>query len=192
MTLKQIISSIAGVILALSVATGLYEVNSVDVAHATLSPRYFKPPQRASIKDQHCLTQAIYYEAGNQSSVGKEAVALVVMNRVGKRGYPNTVCGVVRQFAVVEDRKICQFSFWCGRTPKPTQQVWIESEQIAYRVLHNYWNRAILSRYDGALFYHADYVHPRWRKQKVFLGKIDNHLFYGEHSRGDERRYARR
>lgn len=177
------ILSIVAFMLALTLSTGLHEADPSEWTGQTFSARYFKAPQRASTKEQHCLTQAIYYEAGNQSSIGKEAVALVVLNRVGSQGYPHTICGVVRQAAVVEDRKICQFSFWCERNRRPVKRVWNESEQIAHRVLHNYWNHAILTRYDKALFYHADYVRPRWRNQKVFLGKIDNHLFYKERER---------
>ena len=42
-----------------------------------------------------CLTQAIYYEAGNQSEDGQRAVAQVVLNRVRHPVWPNSVCGVV-------------------------------------------------------------------------------------------------
>ena len=44
-----------------------------------------------------CLTQAVYYEARNQSDDGQRAVAQVVLNRVRHPSYPNSVCGVVFQ-----------------------------------------------------------------------------------------------
>lgn len=133
-----------------------------------------------TVKEERCLTQAIYYEAGNQGELGKEAVAIVVMNRVGAPHRPKTICGVIAQAHVIEDRKVCQFSFWCETKYKPNKEKWEESEKIAHRVLTNYWNRVILTQYDNAVYYHADYVRPKWRKSKIFLGKIDNHLFYRE------------
>ena len=50
--------------------------------------------------DQRNLTACkknIYFEAGNQSLSGKEAVALVTLNRMRASNYPDTVCGVVYQ-----------------------------------------------------------------------------------------------
>src|SRR5574337_1243322 len=81
--------------------------------------RYFKVPVFADKKQQMCLTEALYYEAGNQSIHGKEAVALVIMNRVGKKGYGKTICGVVRQAHIINEKKICQFSYWCFSKTKP-------------------------------------------------------------------------
>ena len=31
---------------------------------------------------------------------------------------------------------------------------------------------------DGALFYHADYVKPRWAETMNITARIDNHIFY--------------
>lgn len=133
-----------------------------------------------NLQEEACLTEAIYYEAGNQSEVGKEAVALVIMNRVGARHRPKTVCGVIAQAHIVNSRRICQFSFWCEPKLKPSKQVWKESKRIAHEVLTNYRKRDRISQYEGAVYYHADYVKPKWRTQKKFLGRIENHLFYGE------------
>jgi spore germination cell wall hydrolase CwlJ-like protein len=150
----------------------------VDLSRTQLVERNYKV--LATIKEEKCLTEAIYYEAGNQSEIGKEAVALVVLNRVGQKHRPKTVCGVITQAHVVADRKICQFSFWCETKYKPNREKWQESQKIAHRVLLSYWKRDILLQYNGAVYYHADYVKPKWRNSKVFLGKIDRHLFYGE------------
>ncbi len=157
-------------------------VSEHDVAHEQYSHyvnRYFAAPiTNTTIKQRRCLAQAIYYEAGNQTQQGKEAVAMVILNRVNDRRYPSTICGVVRQSHVVEERKICQFSFWCENRKKPTKVIWKESEEIAERVLKNYWERSVIATVHGALYFHADYVKPTWWKQKVYLGKIGNHLFY--------------
>jgi len=133
-----------------------------------------------TLQDEKCLTQAIYYEAGNQSVIGKEAVAWVVLNRVGRRGYPKTVCGVIAQSHKVEFIKVCQFSFWCESRRKPERVLWNESQEIAHRVLQNIGNRAILDQYGDATYYHARYVHPAWAKHKIRLGVIEDHIFYRE------------
>jgi spore germination cell wall hydrolase CwlJ-like protein len=150
----------------------------VDLSRSQFTEKEFKVAK--SIREEKCLTEAIYYEAGNQSEIGKEAVALVIMNRVNDPRRPNTICGVITQAHVIDDRKICQFSFWCEPKRKPMKESWEESQKIAHRVLTSYWRRDIISQYQTAVYYHADYVKPKWRKSKVFLGKIDNHLFYGE------------
>jgi spore germination cell wall hydrolase CwlJ-like protein len=41
--------------------------------------------------------RAMYFESNRSSPEGMLAVGTVVMNRVGSRGYPKTVCGVVGQ-----------------------------------------------------------------------------------------------
>src|ERR1700742_3086468 len=58
-----------------------------------------------------CLTEAIYYEARNQSDDGQRAVAQVVLNRVRHPAYPNSVCGVVYQGSARHTG--CQFTFTC-------------------------------------------------------------------------------
>src|SRR5690606_34324250 len=57
-----------------------------------------------------CLTQAVYYEAANEPTLGKRAVAQVVLNRLRHPAYPNSVCGVVYEGA---SAPVCQFSFTC-------------------------------------------------------------------------------
>lgn len=59
-----------------------------------------------------CMADAIYYEAGNQPTIGKFAIGRVIINRVhaGKSaGFENSVCGVVHQ----RNNSRCQFSFSC-------------------------------------------------------------------------------
>jgi len=44
-----------------------------------------------------CMERAMYFESNRSSRDGMVAVGSVVMNRVGSRDYPDTVCGVVSQ-----------------------------------------------------------------------------------------------
>lgn len=155
-------------------------ISTHDTASSPYVERTETPLFKATSKDENCLTQAIYYEAGNQSIMGKEAVAWVVLNRVGRRGYPKTVCGVIAQSTKIEDTKVCQFSFWCEERYKPNKTLWKESNEVAKRVLKNVGIHAIIDQFGDATYYHAQYVHPKWRKSKEFLGQIEEHLFYRE------------
>ena len=61
-----------------------------------------------------CLSRTIYWEAKNEGVAGMEAIANVVMNRLGHKGFPNKICEVVRQG---REQGACQFSWWCdGRS----------------------------------------------------------------------------
>lgn len=157
--------------------------------HSMYIERKFVPPlSTISVKERWCLAQAIYYEAGNQTAAGKEAVALVIINRALSVKHPNTICGVVHESHIVrliiEDtiivKRICQFSFWCTARRAPVIEIWKESDAIAKRVLQNYWNRDIISTLNHAMYFHAEYVSPTWKKRKVFLGKVGKHLFYAD------------
>lgn len=154
--------------------------SSYDVAPSPFRERARTVLYTPTAHDEYCLTHALYYEAGNQSIMGKEAVAWVIINRAGHRGYPKTICGTIAQSRVIEDTKVCQFSYWCERHRKPEKEIWNDSQEVAHRVLQNVGIHAIIDQYGDASYFHADYVRPYWRKSKVFVGKIDNHLFYRE------------
>jgi spore germination cell wall hydrolase CwlJ-like protein len=54
-----------------------------------------------------CLACSIYWEANRKDNVEMEAIADVDMNRLGHKGFPNTICGVVKQG---HEQGACQFS----------------------------------------------------------------------------------
>ena len=122
-----------------------------------------------------CLALTIYFEARGESRAGRRAVGDVVMNRVNDSQFPGTVCEVTRQGG---ERLLsgCQFSWWCdGRSDQPRdKKAWRESYDMALQV---YWDRS-RDQTDGALWYHADYVAPRWRKAFEPGPRIGRHLFY--------------
>ena len=122
-----------------------------------------------------CLTQAIYYEAGNQSEDGMRAVAQVVLNRVRHPAWPNTVCGVVYQGAMRAGGG-CQFTFTCdgslARTPVPT--LWARARQYAAEALAGRTHAGV----GLSTFYHANYVFPAWAPRLVKTATIGAHIFY--------------
>ncbi len=127
-----------------------------------------------------CLTEAIYYESGNQSRLGKEAVAIVILNRE-RFGFAKSICGVIRQSSSHPIMgKVCQFSYHCMHKAIPNAVLWKESQQVAKRALTSHLSESILTHMANALYFHAVTVHPYWAEKKVFVGQIGDHLFYRE------------
>lgn len=120
-----------------------------------------------------CLSQAVYYEAANETVTGKRAVAQVVLNRMRHPAYPKSVCGVVYEGS---DRRVCQFSFTCDGSllRKPGGPRWAESRQVAEAAL----NGATEPSVGTATHYHADYVLPRWAYTLAKIEQIGAHIFY--------------
>jgi spore germination cell wall hydrolase CwlJ-like protein len=122
-----------------------------------------------------CLTQAIYYEARNESEDGQAAVAEVVLNRAGSGSYPRDVCQVVYQ----RNSRTCQFTFTCdgsiGRSPV-NMTAWARAERIARKVYAGE-SKALLPR--NSVNYHANYVRPSWSRRMAQVRRIGTHIFYG-------------
>ena len=128
---------------------------------------------------QHCLAQAIYFEARGEPVEGWEAVGQVVINRVRDKRYPGRICDVVFQGEYRRHR--CQFSFACdGVSDRPYDK---DSWQAVYKLSGKLLTRGVASQtvspiVGTATHYHADYVYPEWRKSKQLIVQIGNHIFY--------------
>ena len=133
-----------------------------------------KTPPRIPDNDVECLTQAIYYEARNESEAGQAAVAEVVLNRSRHRAYPKSVCQVVYQ----RNSRTCQFTFTCDgsigrRAVNPVS--WARAERIARDVYEG--RSAQLPK--NSVNYHANYVRPSWGSRLARVRQIGAHIFYG-------------
>jgi len=127
-------------------------------------------------KDLDCLALNIYREAGHEPFEGKVGVAQVTLNRVADSKFPNTVCGVVYEKTAVYSKVICQFSWYCDanhRNRKINQEAYADSYEVAKKV---YLEGFKLPSLEPALYYHADYVSPNWRLERIT--KIGAHIFY--------------
>lgn len=127
-------------------------------------------------KQIQCLTQNIYWEAASEPFEGKVAVAQVTLNRMNSGKFPGTVCGVVQQRNIFYDKVVCQFSWFCETTHKTKTvhpRLYEESEAVAKKVLLEGFR---LDSLKEALYYHADYVNPKWNKERI--GKVGQHIFY--------------
>lgn len=129
-------------------------------------------------KQLECLTRNIYWEAASEPFEGKVAVAQVTMNRVASGKFGSGVCGVVYQKNVFYEKVVCQFSWACENNHKIKPiypKNWAESEEVAKKVLLENFRLPSLTQ---AMYYHATYVNPGWRLQRVT--QIGQHIFYKE------------
>ncbi len=139
------------------------EINA-DSLHDMVSA-YAQPD---SLSDEmQCLAGAVYFESKGETLKGQLAVARVVIARSESGRFPDSYCGVVYQRS--------QFSFVRGgKMPRirTTSKAWSDAVKIA-RIAHD---SAWESPVEGALFFHARYVSPKWRLTK--MAAVDNHVFY--------------
>lgn len=120
-----------------------------------------------------CLARTIYWEARGEEAASMEAVASVVMNRLGHEGFPNTVCAVVRQG---NEQGACQFSWWCdGRSDQAKEdESYATAKEIARRAL----NLQLRDRTGGALYFHHRDVSPGWSREYLKTTEIGTFVFY--------------
>jgi spore germination cell wall hydrolase CwlJ-like protein len=153
------------------------------------SSKSLKPSNTITVselkKELDCMALNIYREAGHEPIEGRIAVAQVTMNRVAHPDFPNTVCEVVYQKSVVYSKVICQFSWYCDsvhRARPINHAVYQESYEVAKKVMLEGFR---LQSLEPALYYHADYVNPRWRLERI--EQIGAHIFYKKKGKDHEK-----
>lgn len=134
--------------------------------------------QQHDIRNIKCLAMNIYHEARGEPLSGQYAVANVTLNRVNAARYPDDVCRVVYQKSWVEKRQryVAAFSWTVDSLEDiPFEsQAWLQAVKVARQA---YYDDAVNPVKD-ALYYHADYVKPRWAAHKLRIAKIGRHIFY--------------
>ena len=111
--------------------------------------------------------------------------------------YPNNICDVIYEGPTYESWKTrtipglpeharvyyprrdrCQFSWYCdGKADEVKEE---SAYQKAHKVAWLVINGHMFDFTQGATHYHADYVNPKWTKQKNMtkIVQIDTHIFY--------------
>lgn len=120
-----------------------------------------------------CLARSIYWEANRKDNAEMEAIANVVMNRLGHKGFPNTICGVVKQG---HEQGACQFSWWCDGRPDDAKEdePYSHAKEIARKAL----NQQIKDPTDGALYFHNREITPNWANEYIRTVEVGEHVFY--------------
>lgn len=135
-----------------------------------ISIQYTNEKIKYTSLDHFCLAKNIFHEARGQGDLGMYAVAQVTINRVKNGSWGNTVCDVVMsrmQFSWANNKSI--------RWKHPKGEMWEKSKQMATDVLENGLR---LKGMQNALFFHANYVNPRWASKKYYVVTIGDHIFY--------------
>lgn len=154
--------------------------NSPHVLQIERGPAALSMPLRAATSlDQaralQCLTNAIYYEAGNEPEEGQRAVAQVILNRLASGRWPDSVCGVVYQGTERSDR-LCQFTFSCDGSMArlPASAAWVRARGVAWRALSG----EVFAPAGLATFYHTLAVRPPWAERVRPVAIVGAHIFY--------------
>ena len=140
---------------------------SDSATYATLAAAVAAQDAIADDAEHNCLAIGVYYESKGEPLEGQLAVAEVILNRAKSGRFPASVCGVLTQRG--------QFSFVRnGRLPQPpvSARAWKTALAVAQVARDDAWD----SRVSDALFFHARYVSPGWRRARV--GSVGNHIFY--------------
>lgn len=138
-----------------------------DSDFSTLAAAVAAQPATIDDAELNCLAIGVYYESKGEPLAGQLAVAEVILNRTTSGRFPSSVCGVLTQRG--------QFSFVRGGrlpdvdTSRPAWRTAVAIARIAARAL---WD----SPAEGALFFHARRVSPKWRHTRV--ASLGNHIFY--------------
>ncbi len=125
------------------------------------------PADISASRELNCLAGAIYFEAKSEPLAGQLAVGRVIVARSRSGRFPNSYCGVVYQPS--------QFSFVRGNgmpAVDRNSRGWKNASAIAQIANDGSWRSPV----EGALYFHAARVSPRWRMER--LAQVGNHVFY--------------
>lgn len=132
------------------------------------------------VEDVTCLADTVYFEARSENILGQLAVAQVVMNRVFSSNGLDTVCDVVYKGKMSKSGRMiknkCQFSFYCDGKPERIHDIegYNQSSVVATLSMSGVYIQGL----EEATSFHAVGSKPKWVKQKVFLRRVGNHMFY--------------
>jgi N-acetylmuramoyl-L-alanine amidase len=124
---------------------------------------------RLSKQEFECLARNVFHEAGVEGFVGMVAVAQVTMNRVESGEWGKKVCDVVYSKA--------QFSWTLYKSKKysvPKGKLWDESVEAVKAYLSGHRVRGLAQ----SVYYHTDYVAPKWASSMKVAVQIGRHIFY--------------
>lgn len=122
------------------------------------------------------LARTIYGEARGESTMGKKAIACVVLNRY-KSG---------KWFAGTSIAETClkkfQFSCWNENDPNKKKIENMKAEDLGecYEIACHAVNGHQPDIVFKSTHYHTENIHPKWAENKVPVVKIGHHLFYND------------
>lgn len=142
------------------------EAEAADAASLTDLVEETQIPAALS-NELECLAGAVYFEAKSETLAGQLAVGRVIVARANSGRFPSSYCGVVYQPS--------QFSFVRGHgmpAINRDSRAWQTAVRIAKIADEGLWKSPV----EGAMFFHAAHVSPRWGKTRI--ARVDSHIFY--------------
>ncbi|WP_110600866.1 cell wall hydrolase [Salinicola lusitanus] len=120
-----------------------------------------------------CLARSIYWEAKGTDQREMQAVANVIMNRLGNPEFPSSLCDIVQQGS---EHGHCQFSWWCDGRPDEANEPeqYAEAREVARRAL----NGTLPDITHGALFFHHRSISPGWMSTLIRTARTQEFNFY--------------
>lgn len=136
-----------------------------------------------TVSDEACHTANLYFEARGESKEGMKAIASVVLNRKNSKGFGQSDCAVIFQKN--------QFSWTHQQSFKDIEKIikgdlsgLNEKDKQAFNNARLIASKAVNARLnalpDGTLYYHAEYIKPRWSSKMKRVKKIGKHIFYAK------------
>ena len=174
------------IVLLFSLTIFVQPVGEASVNRTEVPKWTYESIAQEATKQHECLARNIYFEARNEPFAGQFAVAMVTLNRVYDKQFPNSICEVVYQGLHYASghpkRDRCQFSWYCdGKVDDvKNKRAYLESENIADLAMEQYKTIKAkgLDITEGARYYHTYEVSPRWSKVYPKVGRIGDHIFY--------------
>lgn len=164
------------VFVSLTIMTMASVAAGIDIHGNLLLKATYQDLSKEARRQVTCLAENIYFEAANEPYRGKKAVAFFTINRLQTGNYADDICGVVYQ----KTGGTCQFSWYCDKkvtskrlTIKHTP-LYNDILELATFMFLNFDKFEDVTK--GSTYYHAVYVNPQWKLQKVY--QIGNHIFY--------------
>lgn len=137
-----------------------------------------------------CMAEAVYFEAGNQTYVGKIAVSNVILNRQRATGNRLDICAVIHQPK--------QFSYLQMKAYKH-QKINMKNPNVALTIRDSVTVAlaAIQSKLPDVTAGAGFYINPvyatggKWRHKFVLTASIGDHFFYKDPKAGKRKLYPK-
>jgi len=132
-------------------------------------PRLYNNHTKIVLNDKtefQCLAENVFYEAGNQSYLGKLSVLQIVLNRAESGKWGHSFCKVIHADS--------QFSWTLKAQKKPSGPAWFASKDAVNAFL----NGVRVKTLEKSDHYHASYSDPYWNDKMKKTAKIGEHVFY--------------
>ena len=100
------------------------------------------------------------------------------MVQTGLFGRPEAV---KQKTLVVQNVEVCQFSWRCVfvHKPKDADERWNTSQAVAERLIRGEYGQW-QTKYNNALYFHANSIRPAWAKSKQLVTQVGGHRFYAD------------